>query len=93
MNWGTFLLIALILSTLLFGVQRTEARRRRLALLILFVMGFLTWYWANVRGLSDEFYLAALVSLVLSFLFWLFIGRYNPVADSDETITVYDMDD
>lgn len=93
MNWGAFLLIGVVLCGLLFGVQRTEARRRRLSLLLLFLMAALSWSWANFRDLKSEYLLALAVSLIVNFLFWLLIGRYNPVADSDETITVYGMDD
>jgi len=33
------------------------------------------------------------LALVLNLLFWLLIGRYNPVASSDKNIRVIGMDD
>lgn len=93
MNGGAFLLLTGFLSLMLFLVQRTEAKRRRLAVLLMVVIGFLTIYWANFRGLSGEVALAIGAALVLNFLFWVLIGRYNPVADSDKTIQVYGLDD
>jgi uncharacterized membrane protein HdeD (DUF308 family) len=93
MNGGAFLLLAGVLSLLLLLVQRTEARRRRLAIIVVAFTGFLVLYWANVRDLGREFLLGLIAALVISFLFWLLIGRYNPVGDSEEAIQVIGMDD
>lgn len=93
MNGGAILLLSGFLSLLVFLVQRTEAKRRRLAIILMFIIAFLTVYWANYRGLSGEVALAVGAALVLNFLFWALIGRYNPVGDSDKTIQVYGMDD
>ncbi len=93
MNWGAFILLAVLLTVLLLAVQRTEAKRRRLTRIMAAVLGFLTWYWASVRGLTSEFVLAILLAVVVNLLFWLSIGRYNPVPDSDDTIKVYGLDD
>lgn len=93
MNGGAFLLLTLFLSLAVLLVQRTEAKRRRLAIFLMIVVVFLTIYWANVRELSREVTFALITALVLNFLFWLLIGRYNPVGDSDKTIQVLGLDD
>jgi hypothetical protein len=92
-NWGAFLLLTIFLSLGLLLIQRTEVKRRRLAIILLAVVGFLALYWANFRALTREFILALIAGLVFSFLFWLLIGRYNPVGDSDDAIQVLGMDD
>lgn len=93
MNGGALLILTLVLSMAVLLVQRTEAKRRRLAIFLMIVVVFLTIYWANVRELSGEVAFALIAALVLNFLFWLLIGRYNPVGDSDKTIQVLGMDD
>ena len=93
MNWGAFLLLSGVIVVALVIVQRTEAKRRRLALTLTLFVGFLGWYWAGIRALSGEFGSALLCGGLFSGMFWLLIGRYNPVADSDETIQVLGMDD
>ncbi|MAS33495.1 MAG: hypothetical protein CL610_05775 [Anaerolineaceae bacterium] len=93
MNGGAFILLAGLLSTAMLLVQRTEAKRRRMTILLMLLVGFLTYYWANVRELQREFVFAVIAALVFSLLFWLFVGRYNPVGDSDENIQVLGMDD
>lgn len=92
MDWGTTFLLTLWLTGLLLLRQRTERTRRRGVTILLLFVGFLTWYWANYRSLSASFFAALLASIVLAFLFWLLIGRYNPVGSSD-SIQVIGMDD
>lgn len=92
MDLGLFLLLLFVLSTILFVIQRTEAKRRRV---VIIVMGFLTlivlWF-VNLRQIWGEAILIFLLALFLNFLFWLLIGRYNPVGSSD-SIRVLGMDD
>lgn len=92
MDLGLFLLLLFVLSTILFIIQRTEAKRRRV---VIIVMGFLTlivlWF-VNLRQIWGEAILIFLLALFLNFLFWLLIGRYNPVGSSD-SIRVLGMDD
>ena len=73
--------------------RRTESKRRRLAIILTIIVGFLLWYWAGIRELRGEFGYSLLCGGLFSGIFWLLIGRYNPVADSDETIQVLGMDD
>ncbi len=92
MNWGALLLITGWLAVMMFLIQRTEAKRRRLVILFMLFVGYLTWYWANYRGLSNVFFVGLVIALVLNYIFWLLIGRYNPVGNSDD-IQVLGMDD
>jgi len=92
MDLGLFLLLLFVLSTILFIIQRTEAKRRRV---VIIVMGFFTlivlWF-VNLRQIWGEAILIFLLALFLNSLFWLLIGRYNPVGSSD-SIRVLGMDD
>ena len=92
MDLGLFLLLLFVLSTILFIIQRTEAKRRRV---VIIVMGFFTlivlWF-VNLSQIWGEAILIFLLALFLNFLFWLLIGRYNPVGSSD-SIRVLGMDD
>lgn len=93
MNAGVILLLTLVLGVMLFLIQRAEKRRRRLAALVMAGLAFLLWYWAGYRQLGSEFTVSLLLALVLNLLFWLLIGRYNPVGDSNSGIRVLGMDD
>jgi len=86
-------LISIAATALLLLVQRTEPRRRRLALIISAFCLLVIRHNAFLRGdLHEETALAFGVGLLFSGLFWLLIGRYNPVA-ADEAIRVIGMDD
>ena len=93
MNAGVVLLLTFVLGLMVFFIQRTERRRRRLAILVMAGVAFLLWYWAGYRQLGSEFTAALLLALFLNLFFWLLIGRYNPVGDSDRDIRVLGMDD
>ena len=93
MNWGAFFLLAAVISVIFLFIQRSEAKRRRLTTVLMIVVGFLFYYWAGIRGLTREFITALIVGLVFNVLFWLLVGRYNPVQDSDDVIQVVGMDD
>ncbi|MCY3945580.1 MAG: hypothetical protein OXF44_04775 [Anaerolineaceae bacterium] len=93
MNAGVILLLTLVLGVMFFLIQRAEKRRRRLVALVMAGLAFLLWYFANFRQLGSEFTASLLLALLLNFLFWLLIGRYNPVGDSDSGIRVLGMDD
>lgn len=93
MNWGAFLLLSVIITVALLFIQRSEAKRRRLTAILMVGIGILAFYWANTRGLTREFILGVIAGLVVNLLFWMLIGRYNPVKDSDDVIHVIGMDD
>lgn len=89
MNWGYLLLIAVIFTLLLILVQRTEQRRRRLFAGFVIFIGILLMIRYEFQL---ETLLGYLTAIIMSFLFWLLIGRYNPVG-SDDNIKVFGMDD
>jgi hypothetical protein len=92
MDIGSLVLLMLSFTVLFIMVQRAETKRKRLVryvavLLILFI----AWY-ANTANLQREALFGFIFAVVVSFLFWLLIGRYNPVGNSDD-IRVLGMDD
>jgi hypothetical protein len=92
MNGGLVLLLTVALGTLIFIIQRTELRRRRqIALLILLFSPVMLWY-VNLRQAWGEALIAFFLALLLNFLFWVLVGRYNPVGSSDD-IRVLGLDD
>lgn len=93
MNGGAFLFLSGLFTLALLLIQRTEAKRRRTVIYLIAFLGLLIAYWANARALGSEFVVSLLAALLLNFLFWLLIGRYNPVGDSDKNIQVIGMDD
>ena len=93
MDWNYVALIAIVASLLLIMIQRSERKRRRL------VTGFVVICFLVIRHnisikphLNEETVLAFGIGVLVSALFWLVIGRYNPVGSSDE-IQVIGMDD
>jgi hypothetical protein len=92
MDLGIFLLLTGWFGLLIFLIQRTEARRRRVIMFFMAIAAFLTIYWANYRGLGGYIPGSIIVACILNFLFWALIGRYNPVGSS-ESIQVIGMDD
>lgn len=92
MDVGTLLLMIFSFGLLLLLVQRAETKRRRVvAILLLPVLGIILHY-ANVNGHLREAFAGFILAMVLNVLFWLFIGRYNPVGSSD-SIKVLGLDD
>jgi hypothetical protein len=92
MNGGTMLLLAFGFGTIVFVIQRTEAQRRRgvTIFMLLIVVGIL-WY-VGMRQAWGEAVVGLIIALIVNLLFWMFIGRYNPVGSSD-SIRVLGMDD
>lgn len=88
------LLLTIIFSFLLFLIQRTEHKARFwVATLIIITAGILLHNFVRYRALESEGLLALALALLLNFLYWFVIGRYNPVKNSDDTIKVIGMDD
>ncbi len=92
MDIGIVLLLGLSLGVVFFIIQRAESRRRLFVAVIMLVVLELvrryTWY----RDVHAEALTALFFALLINFIFWLFIGRYNPVANSDD-IRVLGLDD
>lgn len=89
MDWGYVLLIALAFGVLLIITQRVVATRRHIMRGFVISMGILLMIRYE---LQLETLLGYAFALLISFLFWLLIGRYNPVG-SDDNIKVYGIDD
>lgn len=93
MDWNYVALIAIAAALLLVMIQRTEPKRRRLAVTLVALCLLIIRHNAFLKGdLHEETLLAFVVALGLSALFWLLVGRYNPV-DAGEDIRIMGLDD
>ena len=93
MNWNYIGLIAILVALLLVMIQRTEPKRRRLAAIVVVPLLLVLRQYAFLKGdLHEETLLAFIIGMLLSGLFWLLIGRYNPVG-RDSEVKVIGMDD
>ena len=93
MDWIYVALIALTVALLLVMIQRTEPARRRLVTGFVAISLLVIRHNAFLKGdLHEETVLAFAFALLLSFIFWLLIGRYNPV-QSEDHVQVIGMDD
>ena len=93
MDWNYVALIAFATTLLLLMIQRTEPKRRRLAGILVALALLVIRHNAFLKGnLHYETLLAFVIALLLSALFWLLIGRYNPVQSVSE-VRVVGMDD
>ena len=92
MDLGHLAGFSLLLSGLFLIIQRTEAKKRTIVLLSMSIVFILIRNWIVYRDLEREGWFALMIALFLNFLFWLLIGRYNPVGSSDE-IKVLGLDD
>ncbi len=93
MDWNYVALIAVAAALLLVMIQRTEPKRRRLTIFFVAICLLLIRHNAFLKAdLHEETLLAFVIALLLSFVFWLLIGRYNPVK-SEDSVHVLGMDD
>ncbi|MCY4018510.1 MAG: hypothetical protein OXG39_03800 [Chloroflexi bacterium] len=93
MDLNYLALISVIVTLLLIMIQRAEPARRRLVAGFVIICLLIIRHNAFIKDdLHDETLLAFVLGLVLSALFWLLVGKYNPPGDSDE-IRVIGMDD
>jgi lysylphosphatidylglycerol synthetase-like protein (DUF2156 family) len=85
--------LTIAIGLTLFLVQRTEAKSRGCVIwfMVLVVGGAITWF-SYLRGVFDQAFSAFLIAGFFNLLFWVLIGRYNPVKSSDD-IQVLGMDD
>lgn len=91
---GNYLaLITIFMTLLIITIQRTAPARRRLlfafAALCLLILRHYTLLKSDLHA---ETMIAFVLALLLAGVFWLLIGRYNPVKGDDE-IQVMSMDD
>lgn len=93
MDWNYVALIAATTAFMLVIIQRTEPKRRRIAAFLVALGLLVIRQNAFLKDdLHEETLLAFFIGLLLSFLFWLLIGRYNPVSGRDD-VQVMGMDD
>ncbi|MDX2162518.1 MAG: hypothetical protein SF162_14425 [bacterium] len=92
MDFGTFLFLCVLVNAVLFFVQRSEPKRRFISFLFALIPLELIRRYVWFRDVHTEAAIAFGLALVINFLFWALIGRYNPVGSSDR-IKVYGMDD
>ncbi|MCU0512796.1 MAG: hypothetical protein MUE40_09515 [Anaerolineae bacterium] len=91
MDGGYIGLIAITFSGLMIFLQRIEPRHRRA--LRNFILFLAVGLWLLRYHLRNEHLIGCFIALTISFFFWLFIGRYNPVRSTDDTIKVYGLND
>jgi hypothetical protein len=92
MDVGITALLTVVMGAMMFFVQRAEPKRRLLVAVVFLVGAELIRRYVWYKELHTEAWVALGVALLINFLFWLFIGRYNPVGSSDR-IQVIGMDD
>jgi hypothetical protein len=93
MDWSTFALLLGLFLFLLILFQRIDYKKRTIVFITLIPVYIFTWNYIQYREVQTEALTAFILSVLLSFAFWLFIGRYNRVRSADETIQVLGMDD
>lgn len=85
--------ITLIMMLLFVMIQRTVPKRRRLTSVFVLVCLLVIRQNAFLKGdLHEETAIAFVIALPLSALFWLLVGRYNPVK-TDDDVQVLGLDD
>ncbi len=92
MDGSTFAFFTLLIGIPIFIYQRTEAKKRLIVLLVMLIPAELIRRYVWYRDVHTEAWIALIIALVINFLFWALIGRYNPVGSSDR-IQVIGMDD
>ena len=92
MQVGTFFLLFFAIAFMMLFIQRTERKRRLLVTLGMLVIGVVIVRYASFRNLHTEAQLAFAAGLVVNFLFWALVGRYNPPKNSDD-MKVLGLDD
>lgn len=92
MEIGVIVLLSVSFGIMLMVVQRSERKRRLLVALGMLLIGEVIRRYVWYRGYHGEGWIALGVAFAFNVLFWIFIGRYNPVGSSDR-IQVYTLDD
>lgn len=92
MNWWITFLLTVSFTVIFVLIQRSEQSRRCIVWLSMLVVLGLIGYWSFTAQVVGETVLGLIFGLLLTGLFWLLIGRYNPVGSSDN-IKVLGLDD
>lgn len=92
MSWRAVLVLSLLFLMTFISLQRADPSRKKVirnfSIFMYLLIGFYAWWYRAYIEMLVGLAAAALISG----LFWLLIGRYNPVNSSDD-IRVLGMDD
>lgn len=89
---ATTILAVIFLTVIIFIVQRSERRARRMGAVFAVCVFFLMRHAAIGQGDEGLAWRALIIALAVNAAFWFLIGRYNPPKAQAE-ITVIGMDD
>jgi hypothetical protein len=89
---GILLLMILVMTAVVFIIQRTEGKKRRGVLIVMGIFMLGVFYFVSLRDFWGGLVLAVVIALVINIVYWMLVGRYNPVGSSD-SIKVLGMDD
>lgn len=92
MNLEYLIILTILFSIVFFFIQRSEAKKRLIVSLAMLIPAILIRNFAVYREVEREAWVALGLALLLNFMFWVLIGRYNPVPSSDD-IQVLGLDD
>lgn len=92
MDLAQVLGITALLGLLFLIIQRAEPKKRLIVFLTFSILFALIRDWVMSRDAVKEGWVGLILAILLNFLFWVLIGRYNPVRSSDE-IKVLGLDD
>jgi dipeptide/tripeptide permease len=92
MNIEYLIILSVLFTLLLMLIQRTESTKRRIVIFVMIIPAILIRNWIDYRDKETEALIALVIALLLNFMFWVLIGRYNPVGSSEQ-IRVLSMDD
>lgn len=93
MDVGYIGLITIAVTVLLIMVQRTEKTKRHMTWGIVMICFLVIRHNAFLKGdFHEETLIGFICGIVLSGIFYLLVGKYNPVGTSED-IKVVGMDD
>lgn len=92
MNTSVLLLLGFVFSGMLLLLQRTQANRRLFVGVLMIPLFLLCWYFASTSEAIRSAWIALLFAILFNVFIWITVGRYNPVAKSED-IRVLRMDD
>ena len=93
LDTNNLVVLTIIYTAILLIVQRTERKRKLIAILIaLLPISYATYQWGVLRNQLSVVILAAGIALALNVIGWIVYGRKHPPGTSD-SITVIGMED
>jgi hypothetical protein len=93
LDTNNLILLTIIYGAILLMIQRTERKRKLIAVVIaLLPLGYATYQWGVLRNQMQVVLLAVGIALGLNILVWIVYGRKHPPGTSD-SITVIGMEE